>query len=126
MKNNDTTMQVTTDLSKSPAYLLAHRIGSLGNQHRDTVAGLAARAQVSPRTIYRFMNSGISAYNPTINTLVKIAGAYKMTLSAFTDIGRHTVTRRLSTGSTVTATKKAATSVSKKVTVSSAKRAVKK
>lgn len=76
---------VPQDLSKTYSFKLANRISALGSLHRDTVTSLAERADLSPSTIYRFLWAGVRAYNPTLNTLVKLSGAFKMPLSTFVD-----------------------------------------
>lgn len=71
--------------SKSASFKLANRISALGSLHQDTVTSLAQRAELSTGTIYRFLWAGVRAYNPTLNTLMKLSKAFKMPLSTFVD-----------------------------------------
>jgi transcriptional regulator with XRE-family HTH domain len=71
------------DLSKTPVFLIARNISSLGNNHGDNIRSLAHRANLSPSTLYRWMNCGIRAYNPTLNTMLKLSAAFKTPFHAF-------------------------------------------
>jgi transcriptional regulator with XRE-family HTH domain len=76
------------NLNTTISFKLAQRMSTLGSMRGDSVSSLAARAQVSTGTIYRFLNAGIRAYNPTINTLAKLAGAFKLPVHAFIDLSK--------------------------------------
>ena len=76
----------TPELTSSMSFKIAKNISLLGNHHGDNVSSAALRAGLSTSTVYRFMNAGVRAYNPTLRTLTKLAGAFKTPLHDFVNV----------------------------------------
>lgn len=72
-------------MTTSVTYKVAKKMSQLGNARGFTVETLSAKSDVSKSTIRRILNTNIENYNPTLNTVTKLAKAFKMPLSHFMD-----------------------------------------
>lgn len=65
---------------------VAKKIATVGTRKGFSVTTLAAKAKVSRGTLTRILNSAVVPYNPTINTVSKLAKGLGMTASELLNV----------------------------------------